>query len=113
MDPSRRACYCKRLHATCLSDQMELWWNIVRCKVYASGFALFFKHRSQGNEISIGYCQVSKEWGEVTPVIAGLTGTYTGYITTWEEYQEQRFEAAATAYGPHTLDAYIQVQDPV
>lgn len=42
-------------------------------------------------------------------VIAGLSNTYSGYITTWEEYQEQRFEAAATAFGPHTLDAYIQV----
>ena len=48
-------------------------------------------------------------WGELHLVVAGLTNTYSGYITTWEEYREQRFEAAATAYGPHTLDAYIQV----
>jgi len=45
-------------------------------------------------------------------VVAGLTNTYSGYIATWEEYQEQRFEAAATAYGPSTLDAYIQVHAP-
>ena len=100
---SRRACYCKHLRAaTCLR-------RTVRCKVQVRGFAWIVKHRSQGHE-SLGYCQVSKKWGEVTAVIAGLTGTYTGYITTWEEYQEQRFEAAATAYGPHTLDAYVQVQ---
>ena len=53
--------------------------------------------------------QVASSWGQdLHIVIAGLSNTYSGYITTWEEYQEQRFEAAATAYGPHTLDAYIQ-----
>ena len=40
--------------------------------------------------------------------IAGLSNTYTHYITTFEEYQGQRYEAASTLYGPHTLDAYIQ-----
>ncbi|GLI66734.1 hypothetical protein VaNZ11_010675, partial [Volvox africanus] len=41
-------------------------------------------------------------------VLSGLTGTYSSYITTWEEYQVQRYEGASTLYGPHTLDAYIQ-----
>lgn len=41
-------------------------------------------------------------------VVAGLSNTYTHYITTWEEYQKQRYEAASTIYGPHTLLAYIQ-----
>lgn len=41
-------------------------------------------------------------------VLSGLSGTYSSYITTWEEYQVQRYEGASTAYGPHTLDAYIQ-----
>ncbi|KAG2424279.1 hypothetical protein HXX76_014657 [Chlamydomonas incerta] len=41
-------------------------------------------------------------------VVSGLTGTYSSYITTWEEYQVQRYEGASTLYGPHTLDAYIQ-----
>ncbi|KAK9785596.1 hypothetical protein WJX73_002285 [Symbiochloris irregularis] len=55
------------------------------------------------------YDQVAPVWGDtVTVVIAGLSNTYSGYITTFEEYQVQRFEAAATAYGPHTLDAYVQ-----
>mmetsp|Transcript_2818 Transcript_2818/g.3022 ORF Transcript_2818/g.3022 Transcript_2818/m.3022 type:complete len:734 (+) Transcript_2818:50-2251(+) len=40
--------------------------------------------------------------------IAGLTNTYSAYVTTFEEYQAQRFEAAATYYGPYTLDGYIQ-----
>ncbi len=45
----------------------------------------------------------------MTIVIAGLSNTYTGYVATPEEYDVQRFEAAATAYGRHTLGAYIQV----
>ncbi|OEL17298.1 Neutral ceramidase, partial [Dichanthelium oligosanthes] len=41
-------------------------------------------------------------------VLAGLTNTYSQYITTFEEYQMQRYEGASTLYGPHTLSAYIQ-----
>lgn len=41
-------------------------------------------------------------------VIAGLANGYTHYVTTIEEYQGQRYEAASTLYGPHTLRAYIQ-----
>ncbi|CAO2170689.1 unnamed protein product [Urochloa humidicola] len=41
-------------------------------------------------------------------VLAGLTNTYSQYITTFEEYQIQRYEGASTLYGPHTLSAYIQ-----
>ncbi|XP_035186622.1 putative neutral ceramidase C [Oxyura jamaicensis] len=42
-------------------------------------------------------------------VIAGLCNVYTHYITTYEEYQVQRYEAASTIYGPHTLSAYLQL----
>ncbi|XP_021897287.1 neutral ceramidase 2 [Carica papaya] len=41
-------------------------------------------------------------------VIAGLTNTYSQYVTTYEEYQVQRYEGASTLYGPHTLSAYTQ-----
>ncbi|GMJ08415.1 neutral ceramidase 2 [Hibiscus trionum] len=41
-------------------------------------------------------------------VIAGLTNTYSQYVTTFEEYQVQRYEGASTLYGPHTLNAYVQ-----
>lgn len=41
-------------------------------------------------------------------VIAGLSNSYTHYVTTEEEYQGQRYEAASTLYGPYTLAAYIQ-----
>ncbi len=40
--------------------------------------------------------------------IAGLSNSYTHYITTFEEYNGQRYEAASTLFGPHTLSAYIQ-----
>ncbi|KAM6897557.1 neutral ceramidase [Xenentodon cancila] len=40
-------------------------------------------------------------------VIAGLSNAYTHYITTYEEYQVQRYEGASTIYGPHTLTAYL------
>ena len=40
--------------------------------------------------------------------ISGLTNGYSSYVTTLEEYQGQRYEAASTIYGPHTLSGYIQ-----
>lgn len=45
---------------------------------------------------------------KVHVVIAGLTNTYSQYITTFEEYEMQRYEGASTLFGPHTLSAYIQ-----
>jgi neutral ceramidase len=41
-------------------------------------------------------------------VIAGLSNSYSSYVTTKEEYTGQRYEAACTLYGPNTLAAYIQ-----
>jgi len=41
-------------------------------------------------------------------VIAGLANTYADYITTFEEYQIQRYEAGSTIFGPYTLLAYTQ-----
>ncbi|KAJ3369779.1 hypothetical protein HDU91_006903 [Kappamyces sp. JEL0680] len=40
-------------------------------------------------------------------VIAGLSNTYSSYVTTYEEYQKQRYEAGSTIFGQHTLKAYI------
>ena len=45
---------------------------------------------------------------EYKVVLAGLSNIYTHYITTFEEYQLQRYEAASTIYGPHTLKAYVE-----
>lgn len=52
---------------------------------------------------------VGDAWGDdVHYVIAGLSNTYSSYITTYEEYSVQRYEGGFTLFGPHTLDAYIQ-----
>ena len=47
----------------------------------------------------------------VQPIVllGGPANTYTHYITTEEEYAIQRFEGASTLYGPHTLNAYINL----
>uniref|UniRef100_A0A146ME47 Neutral ceramidase n=1 Tax=Lygus hesperus TaxID=30085 RepID=A0A146ME47_LYGHE len=41
-------------------------------------------------------------------IVAGLCNTYSDYITTPQEYQAQRYEAASTIFGPHTLTIYLQ-----
>ena len=41
-------------------------------------------------------------------MVTGLSNAYTHYITTHEEYQKQRYEAASTIFGPHTLRAYLE-----
>ncbi|BAT88410.1 hypothetical protein VIGAN_05189500 [Vigna angularis var. angularis] len=48
------------------------------------------------------------DFDDIYIVIAGLSNTYSQYVTTYEEYQVQRYEGASTLYGPHTLSAYIQ-----
>lgn len=44
-----------------------------------------------------------------TVVIGGPANSYTHYIATKEEYSVQRYEGASTLYGPHTLEAYINL----
>lgn len=41
---------------------------------------------------------------KVHVILAGLSNTYSNYITTYEEYQLQRYEGGSTLFGPHTLD---------
>lgn len=45
--------------------------------------------------------------GEFDLHLCGLTNIYTGYCTTPEEYDIQRYEGGHTLFGPHTLDIYI------
>ena len=72
-----------------------------------------WKCSSSLNGPSGGGLQVEGVWGkDVTVVLAGLTNTYSSYVTTFEEYAMQRYEGASTIFGPHTLDAYIQVCAP-
>lgn len=44
---------------------------------------------------------------DVQVVLAGLSNMYTSYVATPQEYQMQRYEAASTIFGPHTLTIYI------
>ncbi|XP_026489461.2 neutral ceramidase [Vanessa tameamea] len=50
---------------------------------------------------------VAKASGAKRVVLAGLSNVYADYIATPEEYQAQRYEAASTIFGPHTLDIYL------
>uniref|UniRef100_A0A8C1SG51 Neutral ceramidase n=1 Tax=Cyprinus carpio TaxID=7962 RepID=A0A8C1SG51_CYPCA len=52
--------------------------------------------------------EVKDSFANAEVVVAGLCNIYTHYITTYEEYQIQRYEGGSTIYGPHTLSAYIQ-----
>lgn len=40
-------------------------------------------------------------------ILAGLSNIYTSYVATPEEYLMQRYEAASTIFGPHTLTIYL------
>lgn len=49
--------------------------------------------------------QTGQQFGRpnLFPILSTMTNTYSSYAVTWEEYQLQRYEAASTSYGPHTL----------
>lgn len=44
---------------------------------------------------------------EAHVILAGLSNIYTSYVATPEEYEMQRYEAASTIFGPHTLTLYL------
>lgn len=39
-------------------------------------------------------------------ITVAMTNGYTSYVTTFEEYQMQRYEGASTVFGPNQLQAY-------
>ena len=45
-----------------------------------------------------------KRGRKVHIILSGLSNTYSNYVTTFEEYQLQRYEAGSTLFGPYTLD---------
>jgi neutral ceramidase len=49
------------------------------------------------------------EGEEPIVVLGGPANSYTHYIATEEEYAIQRYEGASTLYGPHTLNAHINL----
>ena len=42
-------------------------------------------------------------------VVCQCANAYAGYLTTPEEYLVQHYEGASTHFGPHELDAFLQV----
>lgn len=46
---------------------------------------------------------------EPVVVLGGPANTYAHYVTTFEEYQIQRYEGASTLYGQYELNAYINL----
>ena len=62
--------------------------------------------RVAGNASALGIseeaCPAPCDADGVTVAIAGLANSYTDYVTTFEEYQGQRYEAASTIFGPYT-----------
>ncbi|WP_214480180.1 neutral/alkaline non-lysosomal ceramidase N-terminal domain-containing protein [Bacillus sp. SM2101] len=49
--------------------------------------------------------------GENYVVIAGLSNSYSSYVTTPEEYDIQHYEGASTQFGKWTLSGYLQEFD--
>lgn len=53
--------------------------------------------------------QMSLTSAEPTVVLGAPANSYAHYVATEEEYGVQRYEGASTLYGPHTLNAYINL----
>ncbi len=47
--------------------------------------------------------------GVDTIVIGGLANSYSGYITTQEEFKEQQYEGGHNEFGPFSHSAYMQI----
>jgi len=45
--------------------------------------------------------------GDLQVITSDVSNLYSSYVVTPEEYQAQRYEAAFTIFGPHTLSLYI------
>lgn len=52
---------------------------------------------------------LAEEEGEPIVQVSGPASTYGHYVTTEEEYSVQRYEGSSTLFGPHTLEAYIDI----
>lgn len=51
---------------------------------------------------------IAKQFPDDTIVLSTLANAYAGYVTTYEEYQAQRYEGASTYFGPWTQAALQQ-----
>uniref|UniRef100_A0A3Q2FR61 Neutral ceramidase n=1 Tax=Cyprinodon variegatus TaxID=28743 RepID=A0A3Q2FR61_CYPVA len=81
--------------------------QIVDVQIIVIGSVAVLAVPGEMTEASSRSCQRGDTFKNTEVVIAGLSNIYTHYITTYEEYQVQRYEGASTIYGPHTLTAYL------
>ncbi|SNX81683.1 related to neutral ceramidase [Melanopsichium pennsylvanicum] len=58
---------------------------------------------------AIKKAQLLEDGVEPIVQVSGPASTYGHYVTTQEEYSVQRYEGASTLFGPHTLEAYMDV----
>ncbi|KAH0536274.1 hypothetical protein FGG08_006835 [Glutinoglossum americanum] len=122
--PEQRACHAPK---PILLDVGEITWpylwspNIVDVQLLRAGQMIFIIGPGEVTTMS------GRRWKEaiadaaaanpqvidvgLSPlvVLGGPGNTYTHYIATEEEYGVQRYEGASTLYGPHTLNAYINL----
>ena len=64
------------------------------------------KHFNRRIRESVTNVTEAMGFSDVEVVLAGLSNVYTQYVTTYEEYQAQRYEGASTIFGPNSLQAY-------
>lgn len=62
---------------------------------------------------SSNFDDLSEAGTDPVVVLGAPANSYTHYIATPEEYTVQRYEGASTLYGPHTLDAYLNLTSTV
>jgi neutral ceramidase len=76
--------------------------------IVAPGEATTMSGRRWRNALSTAASSILDISGPIV-VLGGPANTYGHYIATEEEYGAQRYEGASTLYGPHTLEAYINL----
>lgn len=59
-----------------------------------------------GKRLNATLLDVLKQRGVERVIISPYANAYCGYITTYEEYQLQKYEGGHTVYGEHTLGAF-------
>ncbi|MFS1512749.1 neutral/alkaline ceramidase [Chengkuizengella sp. SCS-71B] len=61
--------------------------------------------------VSLVQENMAKQFNNNYIVIAGLSNSYSSYVTTPEEYEKQQYEGASTLFGKWTLAGYLQEFD--
>ncbi|KAF5307298.1 hypothetical protein FQR65_LT07014 [Abscondita terminalis] len=101
-----RADFPYRWHPSIVSVQIAVLGNVILAAV-PSEFTTMAGRRLRRSLKKVFVANGGSSDSEI--IIAGLCNSYSSYVTTYEEYQMQRYEAASTLYGPYTLAIYQHV----